>query len=183
LLQLDFEKIIQWLHENRRQIGININVLLSIDKENVLLSIDKDAHTHFRSLILKDENCKRAVNTLLHTYSHMLIQQSTIDTGLDIQSLSEIICPYTGSVFIYSTNSINIGGLEFTYDYHLMDWFSRVRELAQDCPQDPACMIDEGGACNSCSYVPEFVCYNFNQDIDRSTLVGNSDRFIKGYLQ
>lgn len=174
LFQLDFKKILQWLHENRKQIGINVNVLPSIDT---------DAYTHLRSLILNNENCKEAVTKLLHTYSHMLIQQSTIDTGLDIQSLSEIICPYTCSIFIYSTNSINIGGLEFTYDYHLIDWFSRVRELAEDCPQDPACMVDEGGACNACSYIPEFVCCNFNQDIDRSTLVGNSDRFLKGYLQ
>jgi len=173
LFQLDYEKILQWLHENRIQIGAS---------SDVLPLVSADSYTHFRSLLLNDENCKNAVKTLLHTYSHMLIQQSTIDTGLDIQSLSEIICPYTGSFFIYSTNSINIGGLEFTYDYHLEDWFSRVKELAQDCPQDPGCMIDEGGACNSCSYVPEFVCYNFNQDLDRSTLVGGSDRFIKGYL-
>jgi hypothetical protein len=173
LFQLDYEKILQWLHENRIQIGTS---------SDILPLVSADSYTYFRSLLLNDENCKNAVKTLLHTYSHMLIQQSTIDTGLDIQSLSEIICPYTGSFFIYSTNSINIGGLEFTYDYHLVDWFSRVKELAEDCPQDPGCMIDEGGACNSCSYVPEFVCFNFNQDIDRSTLVGGSDRFIKGYL-
>lgn len=173
LFQLDYEKILQWLHENRIQIGAS---------SDVLPLVSADSYTYFRSLLLNDENCKNAVKTLLHTYSHMLIQQSTIDTGLDIQSLSEIICPYTGSFFIYSTNSINIGGLEFTYDYHLEDWFSRVKELAEDCPQDPGCMIDEGGACNSCSYVPEFVCYNFNQDLDRSTLVGGSDRFIIGYL-
>lgn len=173
LFQLDYEKILQWLHENRIQIGAS---------SDILPLVSADSYTYFRSLLLNDENCKNAVKTLLHTYSHMLIQQSTIDTGLDIQSLSEIICPYTGSFFIYSTNSINIGGLEFTYDYHLEDWFSRVKELAEDCPQDPGCMIDEGGACNSCSYVPEFVCYNFNQDLDRSTLVGGSDRFKKGYL-
>ena len=173
LFQLNFENILEWLDGNKLQIGINSNIFSPSNEKSYL---------HFRSLLLNDENCKNAVKTLLHTYSHMLIQQSTIDTGLDIQSLSEIICPYTGSFFIYSTNSINIGGLEFTYDYHLEDWFSRVKELAEDCPQDPGCMIDEGGACNSCSYVPEFVCYNFNQDIDRSTLVGGSDRFIKGYL-
>lgn len=173
LFQLDHEKILQWLYENRIQINAN---------SEILSSVIADSYMHFRYLLLNDENCKNAVKTLLHTYSHMLIQQSTIDTGLDIQSLSEIICPFTGSIFIYSTNSINIGGLEFTYDYHLEDWFGRVKELAEDCPQDPGCMIDEGGACNSCSYVPEFVCYNFNQDLDRSTLVGGSDRFKKGYL-
>jgi DNA-directed RNA polymerase subunit M/transcription elongation factor TFIIS len=174
LFQLKIENIFEWLNENKQQIGINNNIFSPYGEKSYL---------HFRTLLLNDEKCKNAVKTLLHTYSHMMIQQSTIDTGLEIRSLSEIICPFTGSFFIYSTNSINIGGLEFTYDYYLEDWFSRVKELAEDCPQDPGCMIDEGGACNSCSYVPEFVCCNFNQDIDRSTLVGGSDRFIKGYLQ
>ncbi|SES91243.1 hypothetical protein SAMN04488587_1534 [Methanococcoides vulcani] len=173
LFQLDFDRILQWLHANKEQIGSTCDI--QVPK-------GVDAYTHFRNTVLNDDKCKEAVNTLLHTYSHMLIQQSTIDTGLDISSLSEIICPYTSSIFIYSTNSINIGGLEFTYEYHLEDWFSRVKELAEDCPQDPACMYDEGGACNSCSYIPEFVCYNFNQGLDRSTLVGNSERFGKGYL-
>ncbi|NKQ38950.1 MAG: hypothetical protein HF967_05690 [Methanosarcinales archaeon] len=168
LFQLDYEKILKWLCENE-----------IIDTNS--LSADLDSHMQFRSLH-NDGNCKNAITTLLHTYSHMLIQQSTINTGLDVQSLSEIICPLAGSIFIYSTNSINIGGLEFTYDYHLEDWFGRVKELAEDCPQDPGCMIDEGGACNSCSYIPEFVCCNFNNNLDRSTLVGGSDRFKKGYL-
>ncbi|MDW7727487.1 MAG: hypothetical protein SCH70_10350 [Candidatus Methanoperedens sp.] len=173
LFQLDCIKILTWLQENRNTVKPALDVLPPEGTK---------ASSHYRYVVSKDENCRKAVNTLLHTYSHMLMQQSTIDTGLDIQSISEKIFPNIGSIFIYSTNSINIGGLEYTYDYHLEDWFSRMKELAIDCPQDPACMIDEGGACNACSYVPEFVCFNFNQDIDRSTLVGGSDRFVKGYL-
>ncbi|VVB86325.1 Uncharacterised protein [uncultured archaeon] len=173
LFQLDCIKILNWLQENQSTVKPGIDVLPPEGTK---------ARTHYRHVISKDDNCRNAVNKLLHTYSHMLMQQSTIDTGLDNTSISEKIFPNIGSIFIYSTNSINIGGLEYTYDYHLEDWFSRVKELATDCSQDPACMIDEGGACNACSYVPEFVCFNFNQDIDRSTLVGGSDRFVKGYL-
>ena len=42
-------------------------------------------------------------------------------------------------------------------------------------------MIDEGGSCNACSYVPEFVCEQFNQDLNGSTLVGGP-QFETGYL-
>ncbi len=173
LFQLDCNKILNWLQENRNYVKPSVEILPPAGIK---------ARTHYRQIISKDDKCRKSVYTLLHTYSHMLMQQSTIDTGLDIQSISEIIYPNIASIFIYSTNSINIGGLEYTYDYHLEDWFSRMMELANDCPHDPACMIDEGGACNACSYVPEFVCCNYNQDIDRSTLVGGSDRFVKGYL-
>lgn len=172
LFQLDHVKIVKWLQANNT---LNSDCSSSLSEEY--------SFTNFRNILLNDENCKEKVKILLHTYSHMLMQQSTIDTGLDISSLSEIICPHTCSIFIYSTNSINVGGLEFTYNYHIADWFSRVKELAEDCPQDPACMLDEGGSCNSCSYVPEYVCYNFNEGIDRSSLVGGSERFDKGYLE
>ncbi len=172
LFQLDFGRVLKWLQENKNQIKL---------KNDIALEGINDELT-FRQIILNDENCKSAITTLLHTYSHMLIQQSTIDTGLDVQSISEIIYPNIASIFIYSTNSINIGGLEYTYDYHIRDWFSRIKELANNCPQDPGCMVDEKGACNACSYVPEFVCFNFNQGLDRSTLVGGSERFQTGYL-
>lgn len=173
LFQLDYERILNWVKSNSETIQSNEKYLNSNGLPDV----------RYRNLMVNDERSRAAVEKLLHTYSHMLIQQSTVDTGLDIQSLAEIIYPLTASVFIYSTNSINIGGLEFTYDYHLEDWLGRIYELASDCPQDPACMLDEGGACNACSFIPEFVCERFNQDLDRSTLVGGSPRFIKGYFK
>nr|WP_320160787.1 hypothetical protein [uncultured Methanoregula sp.] len=171
VFQLDFIRLLYWLDRNK----------LTIDPTIKILPFEGDAENHFRSIISQNENCKEAITILLHTYCHMLIQQSTIDTGLEIQSLAERIFPKTASFFIYSTSGLNIGGLEFTYDYHLEDWFKRMNEIASDCPQDPACMIDEGGSCNACSYVPEIVCERFNQDLDRSTLVGGP-RFEIGFL-
>ena len=121
-----------------------------------------------------------SVKTLLHTFAHLLIQQSSIDTGLDIRSLSENIYPKSGAILIYSTNEVNIGGLEYTFDFHMGDWLSRVKDLAEDCPQDPGCIEDELGACNACSYLPEFVCRYFNQDLDRASLIGGI-RYVKGF--
>jgi len=171
IFQLDFKRLLSWLDRNK----------MTIDPSVKILPFDGDAENHFRSIISNNEKCKNAVTVLLHTYCHMLIQQSTIDTGLEVQSLAERIYPKTASFFIYSTSGLNVGGLEFTYDYHLEDWFRRMYEIASDCPQDPACMIDEGGSCNACSYIPEYVCERFNQDLDRSTLVGGP-RFRTGYL-
>lgn len=171
VFQLDYKRLLNWLNWNKMTIDPSLNIL----------HFDGEAENHFRNIISQNEKCKQAVTILLHTYCHMLIQQSTIDTGLEIQSLSERIYPKTASFFIFSTSGLNIGGLEFTYDYHLEDWFKRMIEIASDCPQDPACMIDEAGSCNACSYVPDNVCERFNQDLDRATLVGGP-RFKKGYL-
>ncbi|NLK73078.1 MAG: DUF1998 domain-containing protein [Clostridiales bacterium] len=171
LFHLDYGKILEWAEANKMHIDESLQINRDDNNEEIL----------YRSLITNNNKFKDAVYTLLHTYSHMLIQQSTINTGLDIQSLAEIIYPKTGSFFIYSTSSINIGGLENTYHYHLEDWLNRTVDLASDCPQDPACMIHEGGSCNACSYLPEFVCANFNQNLDRSVLIGGP-RYTRGYL-
>lgn len=174
LFQLSPKRILEWLYANKKQINISDNIA-SLNYTDIL--------SQYRKLLMNDSNCESAVKTLLHTYSHMLIQQSSVNTGLDIQSISEIIYSSVASILLYSTNSINMGGLEYVYDYNLDSWFSMMKELAQDCPQDPACMVDENGACNSCSYLPEFVCCNFNNDLDRSTLVGGSERYIEGYFK
>ncbi len=174
LFQLNPKRILEWLDANKKQISVS---------DNILPLNDYNIFSHYRKLLMTDYNCALAVKTLLHTYSHMLIQQSSVNTGLDIQSISEIIYPSVASILLYSTNSINMGGLEYVYDYHLDSWFNLMWELAQECSQDPACMIDEGGACNSCSYLPEFVCCNFNNDLDRSTLIGGSERYIEGYFK
>ena len=168
LFQLNPQQILKWLKLNGK-----ISSLPSHDYASFLLDLTSE-----------DTHCLDAVKTLIHTYSHLLIQQSAINTGLDIQSLSEMIWPKTGCFLIYSTNSINIGGLEYVYDYHLQNWFNSMKESSEDCPQDPGCMIDEGGACNCCSYLPEFVCCNFNNNLDRSALIGGggTDRFEIGYF-
>lgn len=169
LFQLDSDKLVKWIDKNRSCIDPNIEI---INERGSEAAYDD---------LLRNDHCKEAIETLLHTYSHMIIQQSTINTGLDVQSLSEIINAKSRLIFIYSTSSINVGGLESTFHYHLEDWLARIQDLAENCPQDPGCIKDEGGSCNACCYVPEFVCERFNLNLDRSTLIGGGT-FVFGYL-
>lgn len=171
--KLDSAKIIRWLVDN------NI-----IDRSNSKYT-DKDKNANdarLRKLVNSEESIRNTLYTLLHTFSHTLIQNASIYTGLDTQSMSEMIFPSLGLFLLYSTNPVNVGGLEYTFDNMLEEWLKNVKELAQDCPQDPACMIDEGGSCNACLYLPEFVCENFNTGLDRATLIGYSKRYITGFL-
>ena len=162
-------KIMEWLKQN--------NILLNNE-----ITEKTNLETTFRVALSKNEKALEKVETLLHTFSHLLIQQSSVDTGLDIQSLSENVYPKYAAILIYSTNEINIGGLEYTFDFHMLDWLSRVKELAKDCPQDPGCMEDENGSCNACCFLPEFVCRYFNQNLDRCSLVGGI-RYEKGFFR
>lgn len=164
---LDSSKVLDWLNRNEH-LGETIGKT-------------SDRTVEIRSLIRNNDQVKKSINVLLHTFAHLLIQESSIDTGLDAQNLSEIIFPDLLSFAIYATGSINTGGLESTFDKNLVDWLSRIGELAADCPQDPGCMEDEGGACLACLFLPEFACRYFNQDLDRSSLVGGG-RFGAGFF-
>lgn len=136
-----------------------------------------------RTVVNKYSEIREDVYKLLHTFSHTLIQKASINTGLDNRSMSEKIFPSLGLVLIYSTNSINIGSIEYTFDNTMSSWLNDFKELAEDCPQDPACMLDEGGACISCLFLPEFVCENFNEGLDRDCLIGDGTvRYKLGFL-
>lgn len=121
----------------------------------------------------------KAVKVLLHTLSHLLMRNSSVYTGLSLQSYGEKIFPRSASIFIYSTSSINIGGLQFIFEHEIINWFENIKFDIKECTLDPRC-LDERGACFSCMYIPEFVCYNFNQLLDRDVFLGKH-RFKKGF--
>ena len=167
--KLSSNRILKWLKSN--------GIIFSVREDNT------ENESELRDLVIADSSVQVHLYKLLHTLSHALIQSSSISTGLESQSISEMIFPSEGMILLYSTNSVNVGGLEHTYDYALYEWLSRAEELAMECPQDPACMIDEGGACNACLFIPEFVCESFNEELDRSCLIGGSSRYEKGFFK
>lgn len=159
--------------------------LLDWLKNNDLLTnpkIEVNKISNYSAIINSDDNAKKHVFTLLHTFSHLMMQVADDYTGLDLQSYGELIDPVNAKVIIYSTSSINCGGLEEAFTTSLSFWLGRLEGLAEGCPQDPACMMDENGACNACSYLPEIVCCCFNEDLDRGTLIGGP-RFKTGFLK
>ena len=93
----------------------------------------------------------------------------------------ELIFVNPASVLIYSTSIVNIGGFEFVYENSLKEWFRDVEIEATECTFDPAC-ITEKGACFSCLYLPEYVCTEFNQYLDRDILIGRR-RYNAGFWQ
>jgi hypothetical protein len=73
--------------------------------------------------------------------------------------------------------------------------FEAAIEKARWCSNDPVCMeLGRDGqghhgtnlaACHSCCLLPETACQNFNQSLDRATLVGDltgADHFV-GFFQ
>lgn len=165
MIDLDKIKIVNWLISNEKLIVAGEKIteyVTSYDEaKEILFNLEEDM----------EDSSYYEVKKLLHTFSHILISRSSLYTGLDVNSCSEIIFPKSGAFVIYSTSNINIGGFKFVFENSLKEWFDKVELDVNDCIFDPTC-IQEKGACFSCLHLPEYVCSEFNEYLDRDVFVG-----------
>ena len=162
IFDLDKNKLVDWIISNSENTFDE-----NISAEEFLFELNEDSDEY------------ESLKTLIHTFAHVLINRSSLYTGLHSDSCGELLFPKSGSFLIYSTSNINIGGFSFVFENSLLEWFNNVKLEINDCVFDPTC-IDEKGACFSCVYLPEFVCSHFNEFLDRDVFLGEK-RFKKGY--
>jgi len=119
----------------------------------------------------------KTVYTLIHSISHLLINEASEICGLDKSSLSEYILPNIPAVFVYCSNSqgFNMGALHSTFQTHFDRWMKLTKERSKKCIFDPIC-IDKEKACAGCMFLNEVSCQHFNKDLDRSYLCGYFDK-------
>lgn len=158
-------KVVNWLINN----GFITNKKVNNESEalKILLKIKQSSVAYEKLRIL------------LHTLSHILIKRSSLYTGLESDSCGELLFVNSAAFLIYSTSNINIGGFSFVFENSLFDWFKDVKLDVKDCVFDPSC-IHETGSCFSCLFLPEFVCSEFNQHLDRDVLIGKN-RYKSGF--
>jgi len=172
IFRFDRLRLIHWAMENE---------LVGMD-ELEMRGIDAKDPNSYRLFLAACPKAQQEIQKMMHTFSHLVMQVSDEYTGLEIQSISEMLDVENARLILFSKNNINCGGFQSAFENDMIFWLDRTLELTRDCPQDPACMMDEGGACNACCMVPEFVCYDFNQNLDRAALTGE-ERYKVGYLK
>ena len=160
-----------------------IQVCNWLSKNDLIGEIPSDS-SRAKNILLKIKEGSegyRALKELLHTLSHALIRRSSLYTGLDSDSCGELIFVNSAAIFVYPTSNTSIGGFEFVFEHSLRDWFGGIEFEVKECTFDPAC-IAERGACFSCLYLPEYVCKELNQYLDRDVFIGK-ERYNVGYWQ
>ena len=139
---------------------------------------------------------------LLHTLSHLLIRQLTIDCGYQEAALKErIYSSYPESdldmagILIYTSSSDSdgsLGGLVRQGESDLLE--STIRNMLQEaswCSSDPLCIesTSQGynslnyAACHACTLLPETSCEARNCLLDRASIVGNRTKKGLGYFE
>lgn len=136
---------------------------------------------------------------LLHSLSHALIRQLTLECGYSSASLRERIyvddnANTMAGILIYTGTTDSdgtLGGLQARGNENLFhDTLQIAVKASQWCSSDPICIegkmssreMHSGASCHSCLLVSETSCEAFNKYLDRSLLVGTPEDSTIGYF-
>lgn len=140
---------------------------------------------------------------LVHSFSHALIRQLSLDCGYSASSLRERLyvsepqdgAPAMSGLLVYTgspDSDGSLGGLVRMSDQALLEQvILRTVAGADWCGSDPVCLETDpaqagerisGAACHSCLLLPETACEKFNRELDRTMLVGSHDGAWTGYF-
>ena len=160
----------------------------------------------YEQLEQKKKTRKRPIGprfVLLHTLSHLIINQLTFECGYSSAALRERIYVSEDSeaqmagLLIYTAagdSEGTMGGLvRMGKPGNLEPVVQKALVEARWCSSDPVCMEMgvRGGqgpescnlaACHNCSLVPETTCEEFNRFLDRAVVVGKVDNRQLGYF-
>ena len=151
------------------------------------------------SIIVCDNFSPRYV--FLHTLSHLLIRQLTMECGYSGASIKERIystypesnCKRAG-ILLYTASSDtdgSLGGLVRNAEPdNITPIFKKMLQEASWCSSDPVCMDSKGqgfdslnyAACHACALLPETSCEMRNCLLDRGAVVGSIHDRGRGYF-
>lgn len=137
------------------------------------------------------------VETLVHTLSHIIIDQLSLDAGYPASSIRERL--YVGQdqvgVLLYTASSDSAGSLggiaAQASPKRLGPALDEGLFRTSWCSADPVCIESRGSgtdarnlaACHCCVLVPETSCELFNSNLDRGTLFGVHGQIGLGFLE
>ena len=138
---------------------------------------------------------------LIHTFSHILINQLSYECGYGSSSIKErIYCEKTSDksnmcgVLIYTATGDSegsLGGLVRQGEKgRLEDTILAAIKNASWCSSDPICIQSAGqgpdscnlAACHNCALLPETCCENGNRLLDRGVVIGQIDDKTAGFF-
>lgn len=179
VIELDKKKILGWLYENKVISQENMPDMedeLSI-KKWFIENIKSDKITPFSDLDVENPEMKITyyVYNLIHTISHALLKNAGILSGLEKNSLSEMIFPNLATIFIYAntTQGIPLGALSGMFEQNYKSFIIQAEDIMGRCVFDPICMDRDNGSCSACTHLSEISCCHFNKDLNRKLLIGH----------
>ena len=168
----------------------------------VIVRVQKMSDSYKNSFLGKSlQRDLRPEYVLLHTFSHILINQLSFECGYGSSSIRErIYCEMDNNKFnmagilIYTASGDSegsLGGLVRQGEIgRIEDTIISALKNALWCTSDPVCIQSLGqgtdscnlAACHNCAILPETCCENGNRLLDRGVLIGTLDNPDMGYF-
>ena len=134
---------------------------------------------------------------LLHTLSHLIIDQLALDAGYPASSIRErlYLSDEQFGVLLYTATADSAGSLggiaALAHEDRLGKALEEGRGRVSWCSADPVCIESTGSgtdarnlaACHCCVLLPETSCEMFNSDLDRACLFGTQGREDDGFFK
>lgn len=180
MLTLDKQAVLDWLDENGVIESSNVDdvdewFLSHVTHPTGLEQIDPD-----------EDRISRHVYSLLHTFSHSVIQAIGTLSGYGRDSLIEHLLPRTMSAVIYkrSDTDFSLGSIFTLFEERFPQVVDQIGE-AEYCTYDTVCNRDHNSACEDCLFLSDITCQNTNRNLSRSVYFGGpfDGREVTGFGQ
>lgn len=185
-IEFNIDKILEWEKDFKGENLKNINI-----KYNTLRKE--------RGLSKREINYKFF---LIHTFSHLLINQLSYSCGYGSSALRErIYCNLENEknlmngVLIYTASGDSEGSLGGLVREGEPGNINKIVQealvKARVCSYDPICLSQtsqglngtNASACHACAFLPETSCEEANQLLDRKVIIGDLDNTTKGFFE
>jgi len=191
-IELSENAISKWISTNREWLCKRYDVTFTNRMSNELLLLPPSANIDWKWA---------ARYQMVHTLSHILINQLVFECGYSSAALKERLFVSSDSqapmaaILIYTTSGDSegsLGGLVRQGRTKLFEsMLRRAVSRAAWCSADPVCSENLGGggarlvnmaACHACTLLPETACETINNGLDRAAVVGIPNNNEVGFL-
>lgn len=167
MLTMDKQAVLDWLVENNIVDNPNVDNLDRWFLANVVHP------SRFEQIDPETDPISRSAYSLLHTFSHSIIQSIGTLSGYGRDSLVEHLLPRTMSVIIYkrSDTDFSLGSIFTLFEERFPDVVEQIDET-EYCTYNTVCRRDHNSACEDCLFLSNVTCQNSNQNLSRSVYFG-----------
>jgi len=166
MLRLDKDAVLKWLASN--------NLIPTADVDNVeKWFISRIGSPGRFETIDPDMRLTRYCYTLLHTFSHSVIDAIGTLSGYGRDSLVEHLLPRTMSTIIYKRpdTDFSLGSIFTLFEERFDEVVNQIDE-ADYCTFEKVCEEEHNAACEDCMFLSDITCQNSNHNLSRSTYFG-----------
>lgn len=166
MLRLDKTAVVDWLEENDI-VGAN-----EIDDIERWFLSQTGAPGRFEKIEPTNE-VTRFCYSLLHSFSHIVVDSIGSLSGYGRDSLVEHLLPRTMSVIIYKKpdTDFSLGSIFTLFEERFDEVIEQVDD-ANYCTFDTICREEHNSACEDCMYLSNITCQNSNHNLSRSVYFG-----------